>query len=289
MTPLGRLLAAGSLLALFSWVLFPSADVAALAADAEAEALMVASREAFGTGRWEDALAPTRALVKRFPAQQIYSDRLARIYNGLGRSADEAAAWEQFIRTSPTPVDACPAIGQAYLRAGDAQASVHAYERCRDLDPRNGELWSFLGRAYQRQRRHDDAFDAFREGVRVDPLHSDSRVGLASALLIRNDVPEALAVIEPAVPRVPDNPDVHLMQGLAYQRLGRRAEARAALERAVALTGTYVDVQVALGILEFTDGRFGDSRARFMRALELDPGRRVELQVWLERLDRGAR
>ena len=89
--------------------------------------------------------------------------------------------------------------------------------------------------------------------------------------------------------RVPDNPDVHLMQGLALQRLGRRADARVALDRAVALSETYVDVHVALGVLDFTDGRFADARARFTRALELDPGRRVELQVWLDRLDTVAR
>ena len=88
---------------------------------------------------------------------------------------------------------------------------------------------------------------------------------------------------------MPDNPDAHLMQGLALQRLGRRGDARAALERAAALSATYVDVHVALGVLDFTDGRFADARARFTRALELDPGRRLELQVWLDRLDGVAR
>ena len=285
MPPLWRLLAAGALLALFSRALFPGAAAVTVAADVEAEEWMVASREAFSNTRWEDALAPTRALVERFPSQQVYSDRLARIYYGLGRSADEAAAWEQFVKTSPTPEDACPAIGHAYLRAGDRQASVRAFERCKDFDPTNGELWSFLGRAYQRERRHDEALKAFQEGVRVDPLHSDSRIGLAGAWLIRNDASEALAVIEPAIERVADNPDVHLMHGLALQRLGRREAARTALERAAALSDTYVDVQVALGVLDFTDRRFPDARARFTRALELDPGRRLELQVWLERLD----
>ena len=114
-----------------------------MAADVEVEEWIVASREAFSNARWEEALAPTLALVERFPSQQVYSDRLARIYYGLGRPADEAAAWEQFVEVSPTPEDACPAMGHAYLRAGDHQASVRAFERCKDFDPMNGELWSY--------------------------------------------------------------------------------------------------------------------------------------------------
>jgi tetratricopeptide (TPR) repeat protein len=73
------------------------------------------------------------------------------------------------------------------------------------------------------------------------------------------------------------------MQGLALQRLGRRAEARAALDRAAAITETYADVQIALGILDFAEGRPREARDRFERALTLDPQRQGELQIWLDR------
>jgi len=76
---------------------------------------------------------------------------------------------------------------------------------------------------------------------------------------------------------------VHLVQGIALQRLGRRAAARTALERAAALTTTYVDVHVALGILDYSEGQIASARARFERAVSLDPVRQVELQAWLER------
>jgi tetratricopeptide (TPR) repeat protein len=88
---------------------------------------------------------------------------------------------------------------------------------------------------------------------------------------------------EPVLTVAYRNPDIFLMAGLAYQRLGRRAEARAALERAAALGDTYTDVHVALGVLEYSEGRVTAARARFDRALALDPGRQAELQVWLDR------
>jgi Flp pilus assembly protein TadD len=73
------------------------------------------------------------------------------------------------------------------------------------------------------------------------------------------------------------------MAGLAYQQMGRRAEARAALERAAALVDTYTDVHIAIGILDFTEGRIAHARRRFERAVALAPGRQASLQVWLDR------
>ena len=281
MSPWPRLLSALALGWVFAWALVPGATPSR--GDEEVEGWILASRDAFGAGQWEAALAPTRALVERFPTQQVYSDRLARIYFHMDKPVDEAAAWEQFVTSSATPQDACPALAHAYRRAGDRAASLLAFERCRDFDPMSAEGWFFLGQAYRRARRHDDALHTLREAVRIDPLHADSRVGLAGVLLEAGKPREALEVIGPAVERDGGNPDVHLLQGLALQRLGRRADARRALERAEEITDTYMDVQMALGILDFADGRTRDAHDRFARAMSLDPQRQPELQVWLER------
>lgn len=285
MSPSARLAAAALLLAVYRWALAPAADAVDTGVDPAVEALMVASRDAFAGRRWADAVEPTRTLVQRFPSQQVYSDRLARTYAALDRPTEEAAAWEQFVRTSPTPEDACPAMGEAYWRAGERERALDAFTRCRDFDPLAADGWYFLGRAYQRDIRHAEALAAFEEAVRVDPLHTDSRVALAGALLRIDRVAEARDVIAPAVDRVRRDPDVHLLLGLAEQRLGRRREARAALERAAALADTYVDVHVALGILDFVEGRRSPARDRFERALALDPARREDLRVWLARVD----
>lgn len=282
MSPWARLVSAIVLAWVFAWTLLPGAT-GQPAGEADVESWIVSSREAFVAEEWEAALGPTRALVEHFPTQQVYSDRLARIYLQLDKPVEEAAAWEQFVKSAATPEDACPALPQAYARAGDPDASLRAFERCRDFDPLSAEGWFFLGQAYRRAGRDDEALHTFREAVRVDPLHADSRVGLAGALL-RSDAPqEALTVIQRAVETNPRYADAHLMHGLTLHRLGRRTEARAALERALAIAGNYVDVHMALGRLDYAEGRTADAHLRFTRALVLDPARREELQVWLDR------
>ncbi|MFO0983149.1 MAG: YaiO family outer membrane beta-barrel protein [Planctomycetota bacterium] len=78
--------------------------------------------------RYQEALAPSLEL-QRVPGNHVYLERLAEIYDHLGRFAEEAAMWEQYLLHAPTPVEACPRISEAYRKqelpnAGWMPASV---------------------------------------------------------------------------------------------------------------------------------------------------------------------
>ncbi len=281
MPPESRALLAVMCLAIFGWTLTPRAAAPTKEDDA-AEQILVISRKAFDNRNWAAALEPTTALVERFPNQQVFAERLARIYAALGKPAEEAAAWERFLRVSPTPADACPTVSEAYYRAGDHAKSLETSVRCRDFDPLNGELNYYLGRAYERAEKPDEAREAYEEALSVEPAHVDTRVALAGMLLRRGQAKQALDIIKVSVPVNPDNADVLLMVGIAYQRLGQRVEARHALERAVTLSPAYADIHLVLGVLDFSEGRMADARHRFEQVRQLDPARR-DVDVWLTR------
>lgn len=286
MSPWSRLVAALALGWLFAWALSPR-PAPRDENQPTVQDLLLASRDAFAAEEWQAALAPTTALVARFPTQVVYLERLARIYEKLDKPTEAAATWEQFVKNSATPWDACPSIGLAYRRAGNEEASIAAFERCRDLDSLSGEAWFFLGQAYRRAGRQAEAMATLRQALDLDPLHADSRVGLAGALLGAASATEALAVITPAVESEPSNPDTHLLLGLVLAQLGRRAEARATLTLAETLSPTYTDVQIALAILDYGDGHVAEAGDRFARAVALSPRRQAELQTWLDRTARG--
>jgi tetratricopeptide (TPR) repeat protein len=281
MPPESRALLAVLLLGIFGWTLSPRA-LPASEGDAEVEKLLAVSREAFDKRNWDAALGPTTALVERFPNQQVFAERLARIYAGLDKAADEASAWELFLRVSPTPEDACPAVAEAYWRAGDPDKSLEASIRCRDFDPLSGELHYYLGRAYERAGRAADARASYEAALAVEPPHVDTRVALAGMLLREGKPRDALDVIRVSVPVNPDNADVLLMAGIANQRLGQRAEARKALEKAAELSPAYADVHLVLGVLDFSEGHLAAARRRFETVSRLDPARR-DVDVWLTR------
>lgn len=252
MPPLVRLAGGVLLLALYASVLVPT-PVSESRHDADSdgrpEAWLAASDETFGAGRYADALEPTSRLVERFPNQHVYRQRLAQIFEHLNRPADEAAAWEHVVEVSPTPIDACPAIGNAYRRAGDEAKALDAFERCLSFDPGNTDAMFFLGLTYYRAGRNNDTRR------------------LVDKLLVR----------------APSNADVLLLAGLLSEREGRIPEARTFLERGLAVSERYVDIHIALGRVAATEGRRVEARGHFERAVELDPARKGELAVWLER------
>jgi tetratricopeptide (TPR) repeat protein len=201
-SPFARLACALILLVVYYRTLFDAATPAAAAVmDAETLRDIDASQVAFSAGRYVEALGPTERLTQRLPGQAMYFDRLARILGELGRPRDEARAWEEVFRTSPTPVDACPMLGFAYDRIPDPAGALGAYERCVEIDPQNPDLLLFLGRAYNAAERPH----------------------------------EARKVLEQALAIAPDYPDLHLLLGVRNFADGDRAAARARFERFLAL------------------------------------------------------
>ncbi len=258
------------------------------AADAEADAalidgLLVDSREAFSSGRWQEALEPTRAIVARFPGQHVYLARLAEIYNKLERPQDEAATWELFMDRAPLPAEACPAVGNAYRRIGKYDLALNAFERCFQADTKNAELAFFVGLGNEWLTRFGPAEQYYGRAIAIATSHFDSEVGLARLRLHRNQLAEALSRAQAVLKRSPKHVDALLVAGLAEQRAGHAGEARVHLERAAMLTDDYFDVHLALGVLDFSESRLADARKRFEIANKLDPKRNEEVRVWLER------
>jgi tetratricopeptide (TPR) repeat protein len=252
-------------------------------AAAAIDAVLTLSRDTFAAGQWQESLAPTRALVARFPGQHVYLARLAEIHHKLGQPADEAAAWELFMERAPLPADACPHIGYAYRRLGKNDEALHAFERCFESDTTNAELAFFVGLANEWLSRLQPAEDFYRTAIGLATVHHDSEVGLARVLLHQNRLAEARTRAAAVLARVPTHVDALLVAGLAAQREGRRREAREYLEHAVELSQDYFDVQLALGILDYSESRYVAARQRFEAAATLDARRRGEVQPWLAR------
>lgn len=251
--------------------------------DAIIDALLVQSRDTFAAGQWQESLAPTKALVARFPGQHVYIARLAEIYNKLGQPADEAATWELFMDRAPLPADACPYVGYAYRRLGKDDQALHAFERCYESDTTNSELAFFVGLANEWLTRFQPAEEYYRKAIAIASVHYDSEVGLARLRLHRNELADALARAKAVLGKVPKHVDALLVAGLAEQRGGRRREARGYLEQAVTLSQDYFDVQLALGILDYSESHYATARQRFEAAAKLDARRRDEVQPWLVR------
>lgn len=284
-SPVARLAGALAMLALFHWTLQPLAHAPgpARSADIDVEALLQTSRDFYAQRRYDEALPPTLALVERYPAQQVYLERLSHIYHALGRYQDEAATWLRFMDRSPTPWDACPAVADAHAAAGDPGGATAAFERCWAVAPWDPEAGFFLGRARERSGRLDEAESMYRAALDIDPHHGDSEVGLARLELHRKHFETARELATTVVERDPEHADALLIVALAAQRSDDAKTARTYFERTLEVDERYADAHIGLGILEFGQQNVDRARRHFERALELDSARLGELSAWLER------
>jgi len=189
MTPRSRAVAAVSVLAAYYWVLAlqPFAP-AASAADLALERDIRDSRALFDARRFADALAPTERLATQLSAQAVYHERHALILRELERPAKEAQAWERMMAASPTPVDACPMIADAYMKSGDRGRALTAIERCASLPPLNPDFLLSLGQALLEADRTAEARQAFERGLAIDDRYPDLHLLLGVRQFADSDV-----------------------------------------------------------------------------------------------------
>ena len=122
-----------------------------------------------GERRFAEALPLASDLQRLYPREPLIAYWLGRIHHGLDNAQAEAKAWEEYVRLSPTPGEACPALPEAYTRVGRSPDALTAYERCAQFDPDDGNRFMDLGEAYSRAGRSVEARRAFDRARDLDP------------------------------------------------------------------------------------------------------------------------
>jgi tetratricopeptide (TPR) repeat protein len=129
----------------------------------------------------------------------------------------------------------------------------------------------FLGQAYERSGRFEEAAREFREvlAIRADDTTAMNYLGYMWADLGRN-LDEALKLVQRAVEMEPSNGAFVDSLGWAYYRLGELGPARESLERAARLNPDNATIHEHLGDVYHALGEVELARSSYERALALD-------------------
>jgi Flp pilus assembly protein TadD len=190
------------------------------------------------------------------PLQAAYALALAR----SGKPAEAAEVFDRLLAEHSGWAALHVFVGQAKASQGDFPAAVASLNRALELDAAVPEAHGALGEIHLRQGRLKEAEDALRKELavrpgdvrtrfhlamtldleneaaaaiqelqlvlRADPARSDARYLLGKVLLAEGRLEESVSQLESAVALAPGEPNPHYQLALAYQRLGRVAEAR---------------------------------------------------------------
>lgn len=195
---------------------------------------------------------------------------LSDVQMAEGRTADAHAVLEHVLRIAPQYIDANARMGGVLIKEGDLAHGIPMLERVVASAPTD-ELYVLLGTAYMTVGRSEDAANALRRAVALNPARTDV-AAYVGALLAQNGHPDqAIPYLENAA-RAPDaQAMVYALLSLSYAQLNQPSQVQAAASFAVQRAGKDERVYLTLGQALLLVNRVPDAVRVFGEGVRLAP------------------
>jgi len=180
------------------------------------------------TGRHDDASSTRRDIAEFYVAA-------GRLYLERG---DEAAAqehWQSALELDPENERGRAALAQLYAGTGRLREAVEILLPLQTTRAADASFWQGLAQLYVRLQAFDEADDALRRVVELEPQQASGYAARAQLRLQRNrDQGEAAELARQAVERAPSAAN-YFLWSVACQRSGDDSQAKAAVAKALEL------------------------------------------------------
>ena len=214
-------------------------------------------------GAHGEAVEILRPLVERYPAMLDARFQLAANLAELGRYDEAVAQYDTAIRYAPVAADGMlMEKGKIYLKLGRLdEAERHARSVVATLPAEAHELLARVAAA------HGDTAKAAEEAAIAGRSEAVPRAELvlltAEIHLAKNEIPQALALLEPLHDRVvagqrPPIPHLEFLRGDAFARLSRGSEAEAAFREEIRRFPATSRAYASLAFLYASQHRFAE-------------------------------
>jgi MSHA biogenesis protein MshN len=134
------------------------------------------------------------------------------------------------------------------VNQGRVAEGMDGFRNALEIDPAHEAARQTLVALLLEAKRVDEAATVLQAGLTVNPDNTGFAMLLARILVERNDVPNALFVLQRHAAPPNRNPDFHAFAAALYQRLGRHKEAIDQYETALRLAPSAGVWWVGLGI-----------------------------------------
>jgi tetratricopeptide (TPR) repeat protein len=222
--------------------------------------------------QWSDATKTAQEAVKKLPNDKGLKLTLAQQMADNGKADESVQLAKSVLKGGPDDRDSYIMLSQIYMRLKRWKESEEAIAQAEKLatHPEEKEYIRFLqGSIYERQKKYDQAEQAFRQVLQQNPSNSMALNYLGYMLADRNShLEEALTLIKKALDLDPQNSAYLDSLGWAYFRLGNYDQAEENLRRAADKTPNDPTVQDHLGELYARTNRFKLAAAHWERALD---------------------
>lgn len=141
-------------------------------------------------------------------------------------------------------------LGYAYFNEGSTELAIETLQDATDLDRRNPAAWHYLALSLVKRGAHEDAEEAFKRAIRLDPEDAAIRLNYAYLLQKLGRNAEAIEQLEVARKDLTYTQPAKVLNnlGMVYLAEGRTDESVAALSEAVYRQPNFCAARYNLGL-----------------------------------------
>ena len=236
------------------------------------EGLIELSIAYFHTGEFSKAVEPLQRAVAADPQNAGAHHMLGKTWFMMSEFEKAATELQTALKLAPNDYDAEYTLGLAYLKQKNVPQAKQLYERMAQRLGNRPALRVLIGRAYRETGYLAESIEEFKAAIALDPhfprvhyylgltyLYKDGAARISEAMeefkvelaenpdeyfanfylgilyIMDRKWDEAIALLEKAVRKQPNNPDPYFHLGQAYQGAAKHQQAIDVLQKCIAL------------------------------------------------------
>jgi tetratricopeptide (TPR) repeat protein len=172
----------------------------------------------------------SQQLATTAPSSYEAHELLAESFEMQGKWDEAAAEYRMILKTHPQQPGIHFRLGRLLLSKPDpgpntAEEAKKEMQQELTIDPSNAGAEYVLGELARQSQQWDDAISHFSRAAKLDANFSDAYLGLGASLIQLKRFSDAIPPLETAVKLEPRNPNAHYNLAMAYSRAGRKPES----------------------------------------------------------------
>ncbi len=222
--------------------------------------------------QWAEATRTAQEAVQKLPEDKGMKLALAQQMTDEGKADEGIRLAKSVIKGDASDRESYAILSQIYGRLKRYKEAEDALDEADKLAARPEEkayVQYFRGVLYDREKKYDQAEQAFRQALQQDPNNSSTLNNLGYMMADHNmHLDEALSMIKRALDTEPQNGAYLDSLGWVYFKLGKYDEAEENLRKASDKTPNDPTIQDHLGELYAKTGRLKLAATHWERALD---------------------
>ncbi len=190
----------------------------------------------FNQKNYDAALSDAEKGLELDASNSNFALGLGDIYNAKGEYQKSIDAYKKGMLLDPNNADAYYFMAQDYSKLGDTEGQgAAAAEAIKKNTKYIGESYDLSGDALLKEKKTDEAIQAYQRAINVKPDLIDAYLKLSDIYRAKSRLDEAIATVKKGIKLFPDNGLLYTSLSWYYSLNGHNVESIAAAQKAIAL------------------------------------------------------